>query len=194
MVASTDPMESLAAAAALKAARQRVAVREAVTTWQLAQLLNTSLTIRVNFRPAMIRDGVAYRPALYSRSGIVDLLSEFSGRTVAFPTEPLMTAEEASAFLLTQGVRLSAASIRNYRTTNPSLAPPCIRLGPSEVAKTRYARAELAEFAEHRKAAMITQGSRTDLLNKSVAPELTLTEREGAALLKLARVLKERAL
>ncbi len=201
---SRNEMDSLAASAALRFARERAAIREGVTTSQLAWLMNMSRTgVKQNFAAAVVREGGCNKTALYSRVLVAELLSEWSSRQIAFPAEPLMNAEQASDFLLTQGVRLSPNSLLWYRSQCPHLSPPTIRMGPNPIAgKVRYSRTELAEYATYRKATMISQGARTDLLKVNVATEqledpaaaldLVLTKRETAALLRVAKLLKER--
>jgi hypothetical protein len=154
-------MEGWEAAARLKFERQRTQIREAVTVGQLAALVGLTVQrTRLNFVAACIRPGRPNQPSLYSRALVSQLLSKANGRQIPFPSEPLLTVEEASEFLLSNGVKLLPSTLRWSRSQTPHLAPPHIRVG---LAAVRYSRAELEDFAEHRKASRISQGARTDL-------------------------------
>jgi hypothetical protein len=158
MSVSVEEVDSLVARAKLRIARERAAIRECVTTRQLARLLAISIQgVRQNFQDCMLTAGTTGRPCLFSRAKVAEKLSALCGRPVGFPTEPLLTAVEASAVLERLGVRLSPDTLAWYRTQQPHLSPPAIIVG---YRTRRYARAELEAFAAYRREHCVSQGVR----------------------------------
>ncbi len=161
MALTISEMESLAATGTLRMAR---VFREGVTSQQLATVLSAAVSgIRGSFTDAVLRAGDCGKPYLFSRARVSEMLSELNGREIPFPTEPLLTVEEASEFLLLCGVRLSPSTLCGYRSQYPHLSPPFIRISPSPIGGVRYSRHELEQFAADRRVQAIKQGFRSDL-------------------------------
>ena len=68
-------------------------------------------TVPKVFGSALAYQGGTGNPAYWSRSMICDLLSAWNGRTVAYPSSPLMTLEQVRGMLLLAGYDVSREAI-----------------------------------------------------------------------------------
>lgn len=96
-------------------------------------------TARKVFLPARSYKGRPGREGVYSRATIVELLAEWNGHAVPFPTEPYWITREAAEFL-----GMSVATLHWNRTRASERCPRFVRVGSTLV---RYASDDVYEYA-----------------------------------------------
>jgi hypothetical protein len=116
-----------------------------VTTAQLVALLRLDRnSLYPNYRSAVVGDPTQGRATVYSRAGVAEQLSEFSGRPVGFPSKPLLRVREVIGLALAHGVKLNRHTVtwavwralnRDHPKAQGGLAPLLlpIRVTPDQV-------------------------------------------------------------
>lgn len=118
-------LEDLLAQLARQEEAQVNTLRTGVRTSELRELFGLCRhSVGRLFKSALIVRG---RENIYSRAGIVELLSSWNGREVGFPFAPLMDEKQASQYLDGLGLPRSVSALQKWRTRGEG--PKATRVG-----------------------------------------------------------------
>lgn len=123
------------------AGARREALKSGARLSELMALFRISdQTARTLFASTVRIEGRPGRESIFSRAEIVELLAEWNGRAVPFPTEPYWTTREAAEFL---GMPIATLTWNRTRRASEQ-SPRFIRVGPTLI---RYALDDVYQYA-----------------------------------------------